>query len=634
MSQQVPRITEALAAQGRAVPEDEIAHQLGGLDGLPAQAAADALLRTYRLAPDGSPLPGFERDRSSRQVVVDLLRDSRTSVVYVLVAAAIGLIPAIVVPLLMRLFVDRYLVAQDATWGIAVLLGLVVAAAIAATVILLQYAVLERISLRINRTGGVAFAWSTLTMRVPVLQTYGAGDVLARRAAVQRYAYQGGLLLPFALVNSITAVVYITMIFILDAFMGLAAVLIVVVTLIVSRFALKRRDAVQHRFDDDRVTLSGYTSDVVSSVESIKAAAWEQFAFGRWASMRQRMAASLTQLGVANQFTTFVPIMAQTVGLGAFLAIGVAQVFAGTVSLGTVVASQAYMVALLLTAAQLVFFGMLLQYLSSAARQFTPILREPIDPEMLTVTTGDRGDLASGRLTGSVSLHDVAFGYDSSEAPLLQGMSLDVGAGSRVALVGPSGSGKTTIAKLIIGELRPWSGYVALDGVPRLEVPRERRTRDIAYVPQTSVLFPGTIRDNLTLWDERITDAAVERAARDACIEDTILGRPGAYFHEITSTDGGFSGGELQRLAIARALAGDPRIIVLDEATSALDPVVEAEVEAHLRARGVTAIVVAHRLSTIRDADEILVIDSGRVVQRGAFADLVRGGLFAELVHG
>ena len=124
------------------------------------------------------------------------------------------------------------------------------------------------------------------------------------------------------------------------------------------------------------------------------------------------------------------------------------------------------------------------------------------------------------------------------------------------------------------------------------------------------------------------------RAARDACIEETILGRPGAYFHEVTSSDGGFSGGELQRLAIARALAGDPRIIVLDEATSALDPVVEAEVEAHLRARGVTAIVVAHRLSTIRDADEILVVDAGCIVQRGSFAELSRVGLFSELVHG
>lgn len=630
---QVERVVGALAARGREVSPEVVARELGGLEGLPPDVAADALLRTYCLAPDGTPLPGFEPDRTSRQVVGDLLRESRSSVAYVFVAGLVGLVPAIVVPLLMRLFVDRYIVAQDTTWGATILLSLIVAGAIAAVVVILQYAVLERLTLRITRSGGVGFAWSTLTMRIPELQQYGAGDVIARRAALQRFAFQGGSLLPLALVNSLTAIVYVVMIFVLDSLMGVTAVLIVVVTLLLTRVTLKRRDALQRAFDTERVRLSGYTSDVVSSAESIKAAAWEQFAFSRWAGLRQRMATSLTQLGVANQYTTLTPLLAQTVGLGAFLAIGIAQVFAGGVSLGTVVAAQAYMVALLTTAGMLAFFGILLQFLSSAAQQFGPILREPLDPEMLTVTAPD-DQCPSDRLTGAVSLHAVDFGYDDSAEPLLAQLSLEVGAGRRVALVGPSGSGKTTIAKLIVGELRPWSGYVALDGVPRLMVPRERRTRDVAYVPQTSVLFPGTIRDNLTLWDDSISDEALSRAARDACIEETILGRPGAYFHEVTSSDGGFSGGELQRLAIARALAGDPRIIVLDEATSALDPVVEAEVEAHLRARGVTAIVVAHRLSTIRDADEILVVDAGRIVQRGSFAELSREGLFAELVHG
>ena len=630
---QVERVVGALAARGREVSPEVVARELGGLEGLPPEVAADALLRTYGLAPDGTPLPGFEPDRTSRQVVGDLLRESRSSVAYVFTAGLVGLVPAIVVPLLMRLFVDRYIVAQDTTWGATILLSLIVAGAIAAVVVILQYAVLERLTLRITRSGGVGFAWSTLTMRIPDLQQYGAGDVIARRAALQRFAFQGGSLLPLALVNSLTAIVYVVMIFVLDSLMGVTAVLIVVVTLLLTRVTLKRRDALQRAFDTERVRLSGYTSDVVSSAESIKAAAWEQFAFSRWAGLRQRMATSLTQLGVANQYTTLTPLLAQTVGLGAFLAIGIAQVFAGGVSLGTVVAAQAYMVALLTTAGMLAFFGILLQFLSSAAQQFGPILREPLDPEMLTVTVPDDHH-PSDRLTGAVSLNAVEFGYDDSAEPLLAQLSLEVGAGRRVALVGPSGSGKTTIAKLIVGELRPWSGYVALDGVPRLMVPRERRTRDVAYVPQTSVLFPGTIRDNLTLWDDSISDEALGRAARDACIEETILGRPGAYFHEVTSSDGGFSGGELQRLAIARALAGDPRIIVLDEATSALDPVVEAEVEAHLRARGVTAIVVAHRLSTIRDADEILVVDAGRIVQRGSFAELSREGLFAELVHG
>lgn len=623
------RVAAALAARGVAVSPAEIDRQLGGLEGLPPGEAETALLRTYRLGPDGQPLPGFEPDLTPRQVILTLLRESRSSVAYVLVAAIIGLVPAIAVPLIVRLFVDRYLVAGDTASGVTILVEFLACAVTAAVVVILQYAVLQRLTLRWSRTGSLGFAWSSLTMRVPSLQAFGSGDLVARRAAIQRYAFQGGVLLPIALVNSLTAVVYLLMIFILDVPMGIAAIVILAVMLVLVQWALARRRAVQGRFDEDRVRLSGYTAEVVSSAESIKAAAWEQFAFARWAQTRQRMASSLTRLGVASQYVTLIPLLAQTVGLGVFLAIGVIQVFSGRVSLGTVIASQAYMVALLTTAGMLASFGILIQFITSAYRQFSPVLREPMDPEMLTVGSDD-GD--ERRLEGAVSLHEVVFGY--GDEPLLQGMSLDVAAGSRVALVGPSGSGKTTVAKLIIGELRPWSGYVALDGVARLAVPRDVRTRDIAYVPQSSTLFPGTIRDNLTLWDPDIDDEALERAARDACIEATILGRPGAFFHRVTSTDGGFSGGELQRLAIARALVRDPRVLVLDEATSALDPVVEADVEANLRRRGITSIVVAHRLSTIRDADEILVIDAGRIVQRGSFDDLVREGLFAELVHG
>ena len=626
---QADHVVAVLAANGRDVPVSTVERQLGGLGGLSEEAATDALLLTYGIGSDQRPLPGFEPDRTTRQLVTHLLSGSRSTLAFVALAAVIGLVPAIAVPLLIRLFVDRYIVAQDPTWGVAVLLGLVAAAVVATAVVYLQYSVLRRLTLQMSRVGQIGFTWRTLTMGIPDLQAFGAGDLVARRTALQRVAFQGGALLPMALVNSVTVFVYVVMIFILDLIMGVASIIIVVVALVVTQIVLKHRKEAQRLFDDERVALSGYTADVVGAMDSVKAAAWEQFAFARWSARRTRTADAQTQLGVANQFVTLVPLLAQTVGLGTFLAIGVAQVFVGTVSLGTVVAAQAYMVSLLATVGVLAFVGVLRQLLSSAAHQFSPVMQSPLDPEMLSIESR-----TEERLTGRISLHEVTFGYDTDVPPLLSGLSLEVDAGRRVALVGPSGSGKTTLAKLVVGELRPWSGFVALDGVPRLAVPRSTRVRDIAYVPQTSVLFPGTIRDNLTLWDDDVDEDALERAARDACIEATILGRPGAFFHVITSSDGGFSGGEMQRLAIARALVGDPRILVLDEATSALDPVVEADVEGNLRRRGITTLVVAHRLSTIRDADEILVVDEGRIVQQGSFETLSREGLFAELVHG
>ena len=200
---------------------------------------------------------------------------------------------------------------------------------------------------------------------------------------------RGGFYLPFAFVNSLIAIVFLGMIFFLDATMGFTALLVSVVTLLIGQTVLKRRESLQRRFDTDLVHLSGYTSDVISSIESIKAAAWEQFSFARWAHVRQDVADSATQLGIANQYLTLVPVLAQTVGLGALLAIGVAEVFAGTINLGTVVAAQAFMVLLLTRIQMLATFGALAQTITSAEKQFGPVVRQPLDPELLTVRQRD-----------------------------------------------------------------------------------------------------------------------------------------------------------------------------------------------------------------------------------------------------
>lgn len=617
------RVEHTLASLGRHVPPDVIARQLGGLEGLDDERAADTLLATYGVI-NGEPTSSFLPDRDAAGVVRWIFQQGRPAIVYSLVAALLGLIPALGVPLLIRLFVNRYLVAGDGMWARPVVLGLVAAALLAAILVGLQYSVLRKVVLRLSRSGQTGFAWSVLTMGIPALQGYGSGDLVARLNARQRLSFQGGMLLPLAVVNVIYAVAYITMLLILDLPLGIASVLLCLATVLMSLHSLRRHRRAQQLADRDKVALSAYTAHVIDAAESIKAAAWEQFAFAHWAGLRKRTAESLTGLGVATQAVTLVPVLAMSLGLGLFLAMGVLQVFGGHVTLGVLVASQAYLVALLNSVGMLVFAGVLIQSVASAAMQSDAIMREPRDPEV--VCAGD-----TTPLRGGIEIRDVVFGYSE---PLIKHLSLEIAPGSRVALVGRSGSGKTTIARLVIGELRPWSGFIALDGTPRLRIDRRVRTRDVAYVPQTSVLFPGTIRDNLTLWDDDVSDEDVRRACQDAYIESTILGRPGAYFHEVRNTDGGFSGGELQRLAIARALVRDPKVLVLDEATSALDPVVEAEVEARLRARGCTCLVVAHRLSTIRDADEILVVDGGSIVQRGLYDDIKTHGIFAELLHG
>jgi ABC-type multidrug transport system fused ATPase/permease subunit len=232
-----------------------------------------------------------------------------------------------------------------------------------------------------------------------------------------------------------------------------------------------------------------------------------------------------------------------------------------------------------------------------------------------------------------LEFRDVTFGYNKGEAPLIAGFSLTLRPGERIALVGASGSGKSTLARLAVGLYNPWSGEILFDGKPRSEYPREQLARAMAYVDQDVVLFEGNVRENLTLWDDASDEAVIE-AVRDAALEDEIARREGGLDAPLQEGARNLSGGQRQRLEIARALVRNPALLILDEATSALDPASEARVEENLRRRGTTCLVVAHRLSTVRDADEILVLEGGRVVERGRHDDLAAlpGGRYAALV--
>jgi ABC-type bacteriocin/lantibiotic exporter with double-glycine peptidase domain len=310
----------------------------------------------------------------------------------------------------------------------------------------------------------------------------------------------------------------------------------------------------------------------------------------------------------------------------------------GHLTIGGLVAFQALVASFTGPVSALVGLGSKIQEIQGDMNRLDDVMQYPVDRWAATVPLVHEqrpGEAAeSAKLDGTVALRNVFFGYNRTDAPLIEDFTLDVYPGKRVAIVGPSGCGKSTVSKLVMGLYAPWQGEVLFDGRPRHDFSRYVLANSVCFVDQDIVLFEGTFRDNLTLWDETISEADMIQAARDACIHDFILSRPGGYDSKIEEGGRNMSGGQRQRIEIARALTANPRVLVLDEATSALDAATEKRVDDNIRRRGCSCIIIAHRLSTIRDCDEIIVLARGRAVERGTHESLlgIDGGFYSRLV--
>jgi ABC-type bacteriocin/lantibiotic exporter with double-glycine peptidase domain len=459
-----------------------------------------------------------------------------------------------------------------------------------------------------------------------------AGEVAFRVGVNDRLAALLGAELSTNLVNLLLAGAYAGLMLQYDRLLTVIGVSIAALNFLMLKLASRLRATASQKMLQDRGKLQGVTVEVLRGMETVKASGDESGSFAVWAGYYAKVVSGEQRLGATNQWLNAVSPLLDSLNFAAIVCIGGVRVMDGLLTIGLLISFQALVASFLAPVSRLVALSGSLTEAKGHMTLIDDTMRIPCATGMAGEEGQDAG-FATPRLQGDVEFKNVTFGYSRLEPPLIQDFSLKLPAGSRVALVGASGSGKSTVAKLLTGLYEPWDGTILFDGIARQAVPRHVLTNSVALVDQEILLFEGAIRDNIALWDDTMEESTIVQAARDAAIHDEIISRPNSYLDRVEEGGWNFSGGQRQRLELARALAARPRVLVLDEATSALDTRTESLVEDNLRRRGCTCLIVAHRLSTIRHCDLIVVLDGGHIVEQGTHAELSSGGgAYAKLI--
>jgi len=573
-----------------------------------------------------APGSGFEkrgRPPSALRGLLPLAAGSWSAVAYAILAGLALLVPALAIPLASKLYLDVVIGDGDAAFAASLALALGVAVLVQWYLLRLQ----QLVSLRFNVKLGLLFGDRLVARALRLPQSFYdqrfSGDIAYRvTLASEVAATLSGQLAP-ALLGSITCIVYLALLAVFSLPLAGIAVLAAILQGLAVWVARRRREALSIRATKELTAFNGTVAYGLQTIETVKATGGESDLFASATGVHARVLSSWNDFERPTIMLSAMPAFAGMAATLAILGVGGLLAIDGDMDLGTLLAVTIALAGFLAPIATIVNLGSTVQQLRANLIRMEDLLEQPEDPVLVRSREPEVPTPVVGRLRGELELRGVTFGYSRTAPPLLHGFDLRLQPGARVAVVGPTGSGKSTVAKLASGLLLPWEGEVLLDGRPYLDWPRETITASLALVSQDIVLFRATMRDNLTLWDRSIGEEEMVAAARDAAIHSEIVRRPGGYDALIEEAGRNWSGGERQRLEIARSLAPRPAILILDEATSALDPLVELEVDRALRRRGCTALIVAHRLSTIRDCDEIVVLDRGQVAERGTHDELV-----------
>lgn len=581
----------------------------------------------------------FEPGGQSRDLVRSLrlrLQGSFRALAFCLLAGLLLVLTGLAMPAFSQVFVDQVLIQGRSSWLRPLLLGMVITATLTGLLTRLQLQILRRLRIKLAMGMSSGFLWHILRLPVSFYDQRFAGEISNRIKLNDRLASLLSGELATTTISCVMVVFYGLVMWQYDWVLTLIGLASVAINLTTLRWVARQRSDTNTRLMQEQGKVSGVAIAGLQSIETLKASGLESDFFNRWAGFYAKSLNARQEMDRLNQRLGLLPAFLSSLSAMLLLTLGGFRVIDGALSIGMLVAFQSLIQQFMQPVNQLLKLAGDFQELGGTLDRLDDVLQNPVDPLLPTPDSSPSLPLhfPSPKLQGFLDLHQLTFGYNRTAPPLIDNLNLSLKPGQRVALVGGSGSGKSTVAKLVCGLYQPWSGDIYFDGQPRHQIPRPMLTNSLAMVEQDILLFAGTVRDNLTLWDTTIPDGNLIQACRDAAIHDTILSMAGGYSAELLEGAANLSGGQRQRLEIARALVNNPAILVMDEATSALDTETERTIDYNLRLRGCTCLIVAHRLSTIRDCDEIIVMHYGKVVQRGSHDDLrQQAGPYLQLIR-
>jgi NHLM bacteriocin system ABC transporter peptidase/ATP-binding protein len=563
--------------------------------------------------------------------LIHRLKGSETALIYILLAGLLLVFPGLIIPMFMKIFVDNILINRMENIIAPLITGIIITAILQGGLTYLQQYYILRFETKLSLSTSSKFFWHVLRLPVEFFTQRFAGDISSRIAINDKISQLLSHQITPNILNILMCIFYLIILFTYNTFLTLMGLFIVFLNVLALKYIARKRIDGNMRVLQERGKLLGTSMAGLSYIETIKSSGTEGDFYTRWAGYFAKTINIEQELNVYTQFLAVIPSFLNSLNTMVILSVGTYLIIKGHMTAGTLVAYQSLMGCFMTPFNRLVNMGSTIQEVQGDMDRLDDILRYDINTGKETFKDRDN----TIKLSGKLEIKDITFGYSPLEPPLIEDFNLTLLPGSRVAIVGSSGSGKSTIGKLICSLYHPWKGEILFDGKPAEKIPVRIINNTLAMVDQSIMLFEGTVRENISLWDLSIEKTDIIRAAKDASIHDAITEKEKGYDCIVEEDGRNFSGGQRQRLEIARALSTNPRILVLDEATSALDAITEKMIDENLRKRGCTCVIIAHRLSTIKDCDEIIVLDKGRVVQRGRHDELIKeeNSLYRSLVQ-